>query len=132
MDNKKNEFQNHLRSNFKLVYNTSSVMTICWIGPQKVPKQQRQSVVTFEPFDLQTFNLRFWKWQIVFNTQINRNWAWVRIFRCPWITYDQLFMIILFISAAISSVFLLLIVMLSFIGNVLLVGTIASSWTLKR
>ena len=35
-------------------------------------------------------------------------------------------------SAAISSVFLLLIIMLSFIGNVLLVGTIASSWTLKR
>ena len=35
-------------------------------------------------------------------------------------------------SAAISSVFLLLIIMLSFLGNVILVGTIASSWTLKR
>ena len=35
-------------------------------------------------------------------------------------------------SDAIASVFLLLIIMLSFIGNVLLVGTIGSSWTLKR
>ena len=35
-------------------------------------------------------------------------------------------------SAAISSVFLLLIIMVCFIGNALLIGTIASSLTLKR
>ena len=35
-------------------------------------------------------------------------------------------------SAAISSVFLLLIIMISFIANAVLVGTIASSVTLKR
>ena len=35
-------------------------------------------------------------------------------------------------TAAVSSVFLLLIIMLSFIGNSLLIGTIASSITLKR
>ena len=35
-------------------------------------------------------------------------------------------------SAAVSAVFLLLIIMLSFIGNALLIGTIGSSITLKR